>query len=456
MAKPPPKPTGTPPTISGVPRVGQTLHASDGSWSGGPVSFGKQWLQDTTPIFGATAPDYVPVAADEGHMIRVIGTATDKNGTKSEGVTSEGVGPIKPVAVPPQPIPPEPPPSGDYPDSIINPVQGVPVPHVWDLQFGGTGVRTEFPNGAWSGEIDPYLASLGFVRGNYDNALYLPGGPALVKVEGYSFKGSPRINLFAPELELWDVEFNAGGDASWPTDVNNNIQFESTQRIRFHFCTWDGGASYQGSGDTEFHDCLMTGQPQGFCDVGNLDDGVTGQNTSTLYNRCYIPGGGIKPGWAAHVELARIPAAPGQGGNRRAHFTDTMVDGSACGQADTANYGGGWTGVWSVGDLDVQFNRCVMIGAPKVNASPTVPNSVGCVVAFGERPDRPGPKLTDCVLEPGCYGYTYNHTGGSTTKCEDGGGNRSLENAALGIAELSRRLHPHGHVNALIRPDLFD
>ena len=54
MAKPPPKPTGTPPTISGVPRVGQTLHASDGSWSGGPVSFGKQWLQDTSPIIGAT------------------------------------------------------------------------------------------------------------------------------------------------------------------------------------------------------------------------------------------------------------------------------------------------------------------------------------------------------------------------------------------------------------------
>ena len=33
----------SPPTISGTPKVGQTLTAANGSWSGNPTSYGYQW-----------------------------------------------------------------------------------------------------------------------------------------------------------------------------------------------------------------------------------------------------------------------------------------------------------------------------------------------------------------------------------------------------------------------------
>lgn len=427
MAKPPPKPAGSPPTISGIPQVGKTLTATDGAWTGNPDGYGKQWQRDTAIIQGATGRTYDLQPADEDHLIRVLGNAHDKGGT-SVWVASESVGPVYAADIRPPDPGPEPPPSGDYPDSVVNPVCGAPLTHVWDLRTKGTGPRGEFYNGAWSGEIDSYLASLGFVRGNYDNALYLPGGPSLVKVEGYSFKGSPRLNFNGSEVEFWDCLYQ-DGSPTWPTDQNNNIMFDHGLRIRFNFCEWHIIASYQGSGETEFNDCLMTGQLQGFCDIGNLDDG-TGQNTSTVYNRCYIPGGGVQPAWAAHVELARVPAAPGKPNNRKFILNDTMIDISACGQANAANYGGGWTGIESVGDLQVECNRSIMIGAPKVNASATVPNSVGCVWAIGNNT-----KLTDSIFERGCFGYCYDHSGRGLSAI-DGGGNRDLDNTPLSPVHL--------------------
>ena len=66
-----------PPTISGTPKEGSTLTASDGSWSNNPASFTYQWQRcasDGTAcgdITGAASKTYVPTTGDVGHALRV-------------------------------------------------------------------------------------------------------------------------------------------------------------------------------------------------------------------------------------------------------------------------------------------------------------------------------------------------------------------------------------------------
>lgn len=451
MAKPPPKPTGAAPTISGEDRVGRTLTASDGSWTGGPTSYGKHWLRDNQPIVGADQKTYDLVSEDEGHMIRVIGTASNSAG-KSVGVTSEGVGPIKGKVVPPIPIPPEPEPI-EYPESVINPVWGTPLPHVWDLQFRGTGPQVPFANGKWQGGIDPYLESVGFYLGNYGQLLIDVANRRQV-VAQYDFTGAPYINFMGEpgELILDDCLYATSASPSWPRDINHNYLLQPGFKVVFNRCTWDVVGSYQSSGSTEFNECKMTKQHQMFCDVGMEP---ADPNCSTVYNRCYIPGGGCKPAQYAHVELVRHPAPPGGGANQKFIMNDCMQDVSADGQADAEPYGGGWTGIWSIGDKQTEFNRCIMIGAPKVDASPTVPNSIVCVYAYGAVAEgHHSGTLTDCIMEPGVYGYCFNHSG-TANRAVDGGGNRSLQNEKLTAVELGKLHKPHGRVTAPIRPDLF-
>jgi hypothetical protein len=80
------------PTITGITQQGQTLAASTGTWTGSPTSFSYQWRAcDTsgancTNISGATASTYALVAADVGHTVRVVVTAT--NGSGSTPATS--------------------------------------------------------------------------------------------------------------------------------------------------------------------------------------------------------------------------------------------------------------------------------------------------------------------------------------------------------------------------------
>jgi hypothetical protein len=80
-----------PPVISGTPQVGQTLTASNGTWTGSPT-FADQWLLGGSPISGATGATFVPVTGDIGGMLSVTITAT--NGGGSTPATSAAVGPI--------------------------------------------------------------------------------------------------------------------------------------------------------------------------------------------------------------------------------------------------------------------------------------------------------------------------------------------------------------------------
>src|SRR3954453_15317968 len=81
---PPQSPANTsPPTISGVAREAQTLHADVGTWSGTlPIAYAYQWRQcdpsgGACTDVGTGAPDYTLTASDIGHTMRVVVTATN-------------------------------------------------------------------------------------------------------------------------------------------------------------------------------------------------------------------------------------------------------------------------------------------------------------------------------------------------------------------------------------------
>jgi len=103
-----PAPTANP-QIEGnneTPFVGDTLTATNGSWSGSPTGFTYQWdrcdatgdRQNCTGIAGATAKTYTVAKADVGHKLRVRVTATNADGSATKdsagtGVVSDDVAP---------------------------------------------------------------------------------------------------------------------------------------------------------------------------------------------------------------------------------------------------------------------------------------------------------------------------------------------------------------------------
>jgi hypothetical protein len=82
------------PTVSGTARVGQTLTADAGGWSGNPDSFAYQWQRcdadgsNCGPIAGATGKTYPVRTADLGFRLRVQVTARNEKGT---GTSTSGV-----------------------------------------------------------------------------------------------------------------------------------------------------------------------------------------------------------------------------------------------------------------------------------------------------------------------------------------------------------------------------
>jgi hypothetical protein len=93
-----------PPTISGTARVGQTLTASNGTWSNSPTDFTYQWLRcNTSGGSCVSAPNgtqktYTLVGADAGHKMRVRVTASNADGNAS--AESEPTDTVQGSAVP--------------------------------------------------------------------------------------------------------------------------------------------------------------------------------------------------------------------------------------------------------------------------------------------------------------------------------------------------------------------
>lgn len=67
------------PSIAGQAKVGQTLTAIPGVWTGAPA-FTYQWKKGGVNIGGATAATYVPISGDIGAAITVAVTGTNGSG----------------------------------------------------------------------------------------------------------------------------------------------------------------------------------------------------------------------------------------------------------------------------------------------------------------------------------------------------------------------------------------
>lgn len=88
------------PTITGTPKVGQTLTANEGAWTPDGIAFTYKWLAEGTAITGATAKTYVPTAAEVGKRIQVTVTGS-KAGYLTTFATSQATAAVAPaVAVP--------------------------------------------------------------------------------------------------------------------------------------------------------------------------------------------------------------------------------------------------------------------------------------------------------------------------------------------------------------------
>jgi RHS repeat-associated protein len=76
----------TPPTIAGSAVSGETLIATQGSWTNQPTEYREHWLRcdsgggSCEPIHDAINPVYAPTAADVGHTLRVEETASNAGG----------------------------------------------------------------------------------------------------------------------------------------------------------------------------------------------------------------------------------------------------------------------------------------------------------------------------------------------------------------------------------------
>ena len=78
----------SPPMISGTAQVGQTLIATNGTWSNAPASFAYEWLRCNGGGLlrqrrERTQQTYTLVAADAGSTMRVRVTATNADGSSS-------------------------------------------------------------------------------------------------------------------------------------------------------------------------------------------------------------------------------------------------------------------------------------------------------------------------------------------------------------------------------------
>jgi len=102
-AAPPAAPTNTlVPSVSGSATEGETLTASNGTWTGSPTSYTYQWQdcdaqgEGCLEVSGATGTSYTLATSDVGHTIRVLVTAANAGGATS--ASSPATATVMPLA----------------------------------------------------------------------------------------------------------------------------------------------------------------------------------------------------------------------------------------------------------------------------------------------------------------------------------------------------------------------
>jgi hypothetical protein len=98
-------PTNTaPPALSGTPRVGETLTASQGTWNGTtPITYAYQWQRcdkngaSCNAITGATSASYTLTSSDQDNTLRVRVTASNSAGSSSATSVPSAVVAAKPL-----------------------------------------------------------------------------------------------------------------------------------------------------------------------------------------------------------------------------------------------------------------------------------------------------------------------------------------------------------------------
>jgi hypothetical protein len=140
--KQPPQNTGLP-TISGAAQVGGTLTAGTGSWDGVSLTYTFQWLRCDSAggacasAAGQTSATYVATSVDAGRTLRLVVTATNKNGAAA---ATSAPTTISALVIVPTPTP-------TAPASTAAPIlSGTPV----------DGQSLSTTNGTWSGSPTGY------------------------------------------------------------------------------------------------------------------------------------------------------------------------------------------------------------------------------------------------------------------------------------------------------------
>lgn len=92
----------TPPSITGTPRVGETLTAQNGTWANNPTAFQYQWQRCTADgcaaIAGAVEKTYLVTTADAGATLRVRVLAVNADGAAAARSAPTAV--VQPSAAP--------------------------------------------------------------------------------------------------------------------------------------------------------------------------------------------------------------------------------------------------------------------------------------------------------------------------------------------------------------------